>query len=105
MKLSENCKFFHLRQSLSALSHCTISKHCKPKHKYDAVDDVVKQHKEEIAISLEPVEKEVSTARKTLEQIDTQIKELNDQQKDCVVSPLYQAIRSEVFVIRHPRYR
>ena len=64
-------------------AHCTISKHCKLKHKYDAVEGIVKQHKEEIVTSLEPVEKQVSTARKTLEQIDTQIKELNDQQKDC----------------------
>ena len=62
---------------------CTISEHCKPKHKYELVEDIIKQHKGEITASLAPVEKQVSTASKTLEQIDTQIQELNDQQRDC----------------------
>ena len=62
---------------------CTISKHCKPEHKHELAEDIIKQHKGEIMASLAPVEKQVSTASKTLEQIDTQIQELNDQQRDC----------------------
>ena len=59
--------------------NCTVTKHCRPEHKYSLVNDAFEQHKAEIIISLEPVEKQVSIVTKALEELERQSKEINDQ--------------------------
>ena len=59
--------------------HCTVSKHCRPEHKYDLVVDTFEKHKAEIESSLEPVENQLRVVNKALKQIDEQSAEVNDQ--------------------------
>ena len=63
--------------------YCSTSKHCRPKHKYEPVEDIIKRHEGEITASIAPVEEQINTATKMLEQINVQIQDLNDQQNDC----------------------
>ena len=59
--------------------NCTVTKHCRPEHKYSLVDDTFEQHKAEIVTSLEPVEKHVGIVTKALEELERQSAEINDQ--------------------------
>ena len=59
--------------------NCTVTKHCRPEHKYSLVDDTFEQHKAEIVTSLEPIEKQVGIVNKALEELDQQSAEVDDQ--------------------------
>ena len=59
--------------------NCTVTKHCRPEHKYSLVDDTFEQHKAEIVTSLEPVEKQVGIVTKTLEELERQSTEINNR--------------------------
>ena len=39
--------------------NCTVSKHCRPQHKYDLVADTFERHKSDITASLDPVDKQM----------------------------------------------
>ena len=58
--------------------HCTVNKHCRPKHKYGLVGDTFERHKAEITTSLEPVEKQLGVVGKALEQFDLRWQELDE---------------------------
>ena len=60
--------------------HCTVSKHCRPEHKYDLVGDTFEKHKNELTLSLKPVEKQLSLVNEVLEKLDKQFQELMDLQ-------------------------
>ena len=49
--------------------HCTVKKH--KDHQYDLVGDMFENHKAEITVSLEPVEKQLVVVTKALEQFGT----------------------------------
>ena len=59
--------------------NCTVTKHCRPEHKYSLVDDTFEQHKTKIVTSLEPIEKQVSIVNKALEELDKESAEVDDQ--------------------------
>ena len=59
--------------------NCTVTKHCRPEHKYSLVDDTFEQHKAEIATSLEPIEKQIGIVNKALEELDQESAEVDDQ--------------------------
>ena len=56
--------------------HCTIKKH--KDHQYDLVGDTFQRHKAEITASLEPVEKQLNSVSKVLEQFDLRSRELDE---------------------------
>ena len=60
--------------------HCTVKKHCRPRHKYDLVSDTFERHKSEIAASLQPIEKQLEVTGKTLEELNVRLQELADQE-------------------------
>ena len=59
--------------------NCTVSKHCRPQHKYDLVADTFERHKSDITASLDPVDKQMNMLIKALEQLAVQSQEINDQ--------------------------
>ena len=59
--------------------NCTVSKHCRPQHKYDLVADTFERHKSDITASLDPVGKQMDMLIKALEQLVVQSQEINDQ--------------------------
>ena len=59
--------------------NCTVTKHCRPEHKYSLVDDTFEQHKTEIVTSLEPIEKQVGIVNKALEELDQESAEVDEQ--------------------------
>ena len=59
--------------------NCTVTKHCRPEHKYSLVDDTFEQHKAEIATSLEPIEKQIGIVNKALEELGQQSTKVDDQ--------------------------
>ena len=60
--------------------NCTISKHCRPEHKYVLVSDTFDKHKAEITASLDKVEEKLGLTNKALEQLDVRSQDLDDQQ-------------------------
>ena len=60
--------------------NCTISKHCRPEHKYVLVSDTFEKHKAEITTSLNKVEEKLGLTNKALEQLDVRSQDLDDQQ-------------------------
>ena len=60
--------------------HCTVSKHCRPEHKYDLVGDTFDGHKNELTASLTPIEKQLSLVNEALEKLDKVFQELTDLQ-------------------------
>ena len=56
--------------------HCTVKKH--KDHQYDLVGDTFERHITEITASLGPVEKQLGTVSKALEQFDLQSQELDE---------------------------
>ena len=59
--------------------NCTVTKHCRPVHKYSIVDDTFEQHKTEIVTALEPIEKQVGIVNKALEELDQELAKVDDQ--------------------------
>ena len=59
--------------------NCTVSKHCRPQHKYDLVADTFERHKFDITASLDPVDKQMDMLIKALEQLGIQSQEISDQ--------------------------
>ena len=59
--------------------NCTVTKHCRPEHKYSLVDDTFEQHKAKIVTSLEPIEKQVGIVNKALEELGQQSTKIDDQ--------------------------
>ena len=59
--------------------NCIVTKHCRPEHKYSLLDDTFEQHKSEIVMSLEPIEKQVSIVNKALEELGQQSTKVDDQ--------------------------
>ena len=59
--------------------NCTVTKHCRPEHKYSLVDDTFEQHKAEIVAYLEPIEKQVGIVNKALEELGQQSTKVDDQ--------------------------
>ena len=57
--------------------HCTIKKH--KDHEYDLVSDSFERHKAEITASLEPLDEQVTAARKVVEQLNHQSEGLDQQ--------------------------
>ena len=81
--------------------NCTVSKHCRPEHKYSLVDDTFEQHKAEIVTSLEPVENQLGVVNKALEQLDQQSTEINEQRAatEIEIQQLFRQIH-EVLEVR-----
>ena len=59
--------------------NCTVTKHCRPEHKYSLLDDTFEQHKAKIVTSLEPIEKQIGVVNKALEELDQESAEVDDQ--------------------------
>ena len=53
-------------------------------HQYDLVPDTFSKHKDVIVSSLEPVEQQLETVNKALEQLDTQSQNIKDQRETIV---------------------
>ena len=66
--------------------NCTVSKHCRPEHKYDLVDDTLERHKAEITASLDPVEEQLSVVCKAQEQLEVRSHDLTDQRASIEAS-------------------
>ena len=60
--------------------NCTVSKHCRPEHKYVLVSDAFEKHKAEITASLEPINKLHTTTSDALEQLNVRLHEFDDQE-------------------------
>ena len=59
--------------------NCTVSKHCRPEHKYELVADTFERHKSDITAFLDPVDEQVDMLTKALEQLGVQLQEINNQ--------------------------
>ena len=81
--------------------NCTVTKHCRPKHKYSLVDDTFEQHKTEIVTSLEPIEKQIGIVNKALEELEQQSAEVDDKRgmTKTEIEQLFQQIY-DVFEVR-----
>ena len=60
--------------------NCTVSKHCRPEHKYVLVSDTFVKHKAEITASLDKLEEKLGLTNEALEQLDVRSQDLDDQQ-------------------------
>ena len=58
--------------------HCTVKKH--KDHQNDLVSDTYEKHKSEITTALEPVDSQLGMVNHALEQVDTQSKEVHNDQ-------------------------
>ena len=54
--------------------NCTVSKHCRPEHRYVLVSDTFDQQKVEIIACLEPVNVHLEATNKAIEEVDSQSK-------------------------------
>ena len=61
---------------------CTVRIHRD--HQYDLVTDAFQKHKEVLVTSLQPVEQQLDTITKSLQQLDTQCQQITDQQEALV---------------------
>ena len=64
--------------------HCIVRVHRD--HQYDLVPDAFPKHKDEIVSSLQPVEQQLETVNKALEQLDMQSQNIKDQQETVAES-------------------
>ena len=62
--------------------HCTVRVHRD--HQYDLVTDAFQKHKEILVTSLQPVERQLDTVTKSLQQLDTQCQQITDQRETLV---------------------
>ena len=60
--------------------NCTVSKHCRPEHKYVLVSDTFEKHKAEITTSLDKVEEKLGLTNEALDQLDVRSQDLDDKQ-------------------------
>ena len=60
--------------------NCTVSKHCRPEHKYVLVSDTFVKHKAEITASLDKLEEKLGLTNEALEHLDVRSQDLDDQQ-------------------------
>ena len=70
--------------------HCTVRMHRD--HQYDLVTDAFQKHKEVLETSLQPVEQQLDTVTKSLQQLDTQCHQITDQQ-EALVGNIHKTIR------------
>ena len=60
--------------------NCTVSKHCRPEHKYDLVTDTFEKHKSDITTSLQPVDQQLDAYSNAKEHVRLRLVELDDQE-------------------------
>ena len=70
--------------------HCTVRVHRD--HQYDLVTDTFQKHKEVLVTSLQPVEQQLDTVTKSLQQLDTQCQQITDQ-REALVGNVHKTIR------------
>ena len=70
--------------------HCTVRMHRD--HQYDLVTDTFQKHKEVLVTSLQPVEQQLNTVTKSLQQLDTQCQQITDQ-REALVGNVHKTIR------------
>ena len=70
--------------------HCTVRMHRD--HQYDLVTDAFQKHKEVLVTSLQPVEQQLDTVTKSLQQLDTQCQQITDQ-REALVGNIHKTIR------------
>ena len=63
---------------------CTVCVHRD--HQYDLVSDAFQKHKDVLVASLQPVEQQLDTVTKSLQQLDTQRQQITDQREALVVN-------------------
>ena len=69
---------------------CTVRIHRD--HHYDLVTDAFKKHKDVLVTSLQPVERQLDTVIKSLQQLDTQCQQITDQ-REVLVANIHKTIR------------
>ena len=69
---------------------CTVRIHRD--HQYDLVTDTFQKHKEVLVTSLQPVEQQLDTVTKSLQQLDTQCQQITDQ-REALVGNIHKTIQ------------
>ena len=69
---------------------CTVRIHRD--HQYDLVTDAFQKHKDVLVASLQPVERQLDTVTKSLQQLDTQCQQITDQ-RETLVGNIHKTIR------------
>ena len=69
---------------------CTVRIHRD--HQYDLVTDAFQKHKDVLVTSLQPVEQQLNTVTKSLQQLDTQCQQITDQ-REAIVGKILKTIR------------
>ena len=64
--------------------NCTVRIHRD--HQYDLVSDAFQKHKDVLVRGLQPVEQQLDTVTKSLQQLDTQCQQITDQRETLVVN-------------------
>ena len=70
--------------------HCTVRVHRD--HQYDLVTDAFQKHKDVLVTSLQPVEQQLDTVTKSLQQLDTQCQQITDQ-REALVGNIHKTIQ------------
>ena len=70
--------------------NCTVRIHRD--HQYDLVTDAFQKHKDVLVTSLQPVEQQLDTVTKSLQQLDTQCQQITDQ-REALVGKILKTIR------------
>ena len=70
--------------------NCTVRVHRD--HQYDLVTDAFQKHKDVLLTSLQPVEQQLDTVTKSLQQLDTQCQQITDQ-REALVGNVHKTIR------------
>ena len=71
---------WNMRRASMSWLHCSHS----PDHQYDLVTDAFQKHKDVLVASLQPVEQQLDTVTKSLQQLDTQCQQITDQRETLV---------------------
>ena len=69
---------------------CTVRIHRD--HQYDLVTDAFQKHRDVLVTSLQPVERQLDTVTKSLQQLDTQCQQITDQ-RETLVGNIHKTIR------------
>ena len=70
--------------------HCTVRIHRE--HQYDLVTDSYQKHKDVLVTSLQPVEQQLDTVMKSLQQLDTRCQQITDQ-REALAENIHKTIR------------
>ena len=70
--------------------NCTVRIHRD--HQYDLVTDAFQKHKDVLVTSLQPVEQQLDTVTKSLQQLDRQCQQITDQ-REALVGNIHKTIR------------